>query len=104
MEANGVGGVGEVTQTVHINLGSSSIDGGDKNDPANLDSSVESSPRDSNSRFQQLTDRQINKSDGKFGDISGLVKNREIPADSPNVSYNRLHSPRDSKFNKTYEY
>lgn len=97
----------EVTHTVHINLGSSSVDG-DQNDPANLDSSIESSPKRSDDRFQQLTDRRANNSDGRFGDVSALVKNREIPADSTgnmnDVSYNRLQSPMGVKCNKTAEY
>ena len=79
---------------MHINLESSSRDGGIgiiNNDPANLDSSKGSSPNMSDDRFQQLTDRRINESGGKFGDVSVLVKNREIPADSAD-NYNVSNS------------
>lgn len=73
---------------------------------------MDSSPNNvSDDRFQQLTDRRVNQSGGKFVDMS-LVKNKEIPVDRSAMMFypehmndTRIHGANDNiQCNKTAEY
>lgn len=78
-------------------------------DPANLESSVDSSPVQSDDNSHQISnDRNLllNESDGGIGrDIAPLVKGREIKPSARNNQNNLSKSgDMDIQFNKTTEY